>query len=570
MIRAYINENRTRFLEEWASLIRIPSVSCQPAHRDDMLRCAERWCELLLAAGAQRAEIMPSAGHPFVYAEYSPIANTPSPIANTPTVLVYSHYDVMPVEPLDLWHSNPWEPDIRDGRLYARGADDDKGQAMIQVKAFEYLVKHGLMNCHVKFIFEGEEEIGSPSLDAFLKEHRDLLACDIILVSDTSMIGKETPSITTGLRGLAYWEIEVTGPNRDLHSGHFGGAVKNPINALTEMLAKVVDDKGRITIPGFYDDVLPIPEAEREMIKQIPFSEKAYCEAIDVDTTFGEEGYSTLERNSCRPSFDICGIWGGYTGEGSKTVLPSKAYAKVSCRLVANQDHEKVSQAFIDYINSIAPQGVRVKVTPMHGGQGYVCPIDIPAYKAAEHGFEVAFGKRPLAARRGGSIPIISSFEQILGVKTILMGFGLEKNAIHSPNESMDLEVWENGIVAVTEFYAKKFGCPVFLSPCPVNKPLKSYLQPWLKNGIYLEIAPEQLEITITENGSHTRSVPPTEKAFSRFNRKLHCHYRVEVFKDKAVFSLQRDQSDLAELAKEAYELGVKAVVGLYQELYGL
>ena len=457
MIRSYIATNRDRFLKELASLIRIPSVSCQPAHKADMLRCAERWCELLLEAGAQHAEVMPSAGNPFVYAEYNPISNSHEVASNTqypiPTVLVYSHYDVMPVEPLDLWHSNPWEPSIRNGRLYARGADDDKGQAMIQVKAFEYLVKNGLMNCHVKFIFEGEEEIGSPSLDAFLKEHRDLLACDIILVSDTSMIGKDTPSITTGLRGLAYWEIEVTGPNRDLHSGHFGGAVKNPINALTEMLAKIVDERGRITIPGFYDDVLPIPQAEREMIAQIPFSEQAYCQAIDVDTTFGEEGYSTLERNSCRPSFDICGIWGGYTGEGSKTVLPSKAYAKVSCRLVANQDHEQISQAFVEYINSIAPAGVRVKVTPMHGGQGYVCPIDIPAYKAAEYAFTVAFGKRPLAARRGGSIPIISSFEQILGVKTILMGFGLEKNAIHSPNESMDLEVWENGIVAVTEFY---------------------------------------------------------------------------------------------------------------------
>ena len=327
MVRSYIAANRDRFFEEWASLIRIPSVSCQPAHKEDMLRCAERWCELLLEAGAQKAQIMPSDGHPFVYAEYAPIANNQLPFADIPTVLVYSHYDVMPVEPLDLWHSNPWEPDIRDGRLYARGADDDKGQAMIQVKAFEYLVKHGLMNCHVKFIFEGEEEIGSPSLDAFLKEHKDLLACDIILVSDTSMIGKDTPSITTGLRGLAYWEIEVTGPNRDLHSGHFGGAVKNPINALTEMLAQVVDDHGHITIPGFYDDVLPIPQAEREMIQQIPFSEEAYCQAIDVDTTFGEEGYSTLERNSCRPSFDICGIWGGYTGEGiSSLYIPTKSF----------------------------------------------------------------------------------------------------------------------------------------------------------------------------------------------------------------------------------------------------
>lgn len=449
-IRPYIAENRSRFREEWASLIRIPSVSCQPEHKADMQRCAERWRELLLAAGCQKAEVMPSDGNPFVYAEYMPDNLNGK---HVPTVLVYAHYDVMPVEPLDQWHSNPWEPDIRDGRLYARGADDDKGQAMIQAKAFEYMVREGLMRCRVKFIFEGEEEIGSPSLEAFLHKHKELLACDIILVSDTSMIGKDTPSITTGLRGLAYWQIEVDGPNRDLHSGHFGGAVKNPVNALCEMLSQVVDKHGRITIPHFYDDVLPIPAAEREMIAQIPFSEEAYCRAIDVDATFGEEGYSTLERNSCRPSFDICGIWGGYTGEGSKTVLPSKAFAKVSCRLVANQDHERISQAFADYMQQIAPVGVRVKVTPMHGGQGYVCPIDIPAYKAAEKGFEVAFGKRPLAARRGGSIPIISSFEQILGVKTILMGFGLEQNAIHSPNESMDLETWENGIVAVTEFY---------------------------------------------------------------------------------------------------------------------
>lgn len=449
-IRSYIAENRTRFYEEWASLIRIQSVSCQPEHKSDMQRCAERWCQLLLAAGCQKARVMPSDGNPFVYAEYLPDYIEDKQV---PTVLVYAHYDVMPVEPLDQWVSNPWEPDIRDGRLYARGADDDKGQAMIQAKAFEYMVREGLMKCRVKFIFEGEEEIGSPSLEAFLHKHKELLACDIILVSDTSMIGKDTPSITTGLRGLAYWQIEVDGPNRDLHSGHFGGAVKNPINALCEMLAQVVDKHGRITIPHFYDDVLSIPADERDMIAQIPFSEEAYCRAIDVDATFGEEGYSTLERNSCRPSFDVCGIWGGYTGDGSKTVLPSKAFAKVSCRLVANQDHEHISQAFAGYMQQLAPIGVRVKVIPMHGGQGYICPIDIPAYKAAEKGFEVAFGKRPLAARRGGSIPIISSFEQILGKKTILMGFGLEQNAIHSPNESMDLETWENGIVAVSEFY---------------------------------------------------------------------------------------------------------------------
>lgn len=450
-IQEYIAANRERFLEEWASLIRIPSVSCQPEHKADMIRCAERWRELLLAAGCRKAEVLPSDGNPFVYAEYkSQITNDKSPI---PTVLVYAHYDVMPVEPLDQWKSNPWEPEIRDGRLYARGADDDKGQAMIQAKAFEYLVREGLMKCNIKFIFEGEEEIGSPSLEAFLEAHKELLKADIILVSDTSMIGKETPSITTGLRGLAYWQIEVDGPNRDLHSGHFGGAVKNPVNALCEMIAKVVDSNGRITIPGFYDDVLPIPEEERKMIAQIPFSQEAYNKAIDVDDVFGEKGYSTLERNSCRPSFDVCGIWGGYTGEGSKTVLPSKAFAKVSCRLVANQDHEKISKAFINYLHAIKPNGVRINVTPMHGGQGYVCPIDIPAYKAAEKGFEMAFGKRPLAARRGGSIPIIAAFEQILGCKTILMGFGLEQNAIHSPNESMDLEVWEKGIIAVSEFY---------------------------------------------------------------------------------------------------------------------
>ena len=450
-IQDYISAHEARFLEEWGSLIRIPSVSCQEEHKADMERCAEQWRQLLLEAGCQKAEIMPSAGNPFVYAEYRcPVTDS---FASIPTVLVYAHYDVMPVEPLDLWQSNPWEPSIRDGRLYARGADDDKGQAMIQAKAFEYMVKTGQMRCNVKFIFEGEEEIGSPSLEAFLEGHRELLKADIILVSDTSMIGKETPSITTGLRGLAYWQIEVDGANRDLHSGHFGGAVKNPINALCEMLSRIVDEDGHITIPDFYNNVLPIPEQERQMIAQIPFDEEAYKQAIGIDEVFGEKGYSTLERNSCRPSFDICGIWGGYTGEGSKTVLPAKAFAKVSCRLVANQNHEEISRSFINYMHTLAPKGVRVKVTPMHGGEGYVCPIDIPAYRAAEKGFETAFGKRPLAARRGGSIPIIAAFEKILGCKTILMGFGLEQNAIHSPNESMDLEVWRKGIIAVSEFY---------------------------------------------------------------------------------------------------------------------
>ena len=445
-IKQYIQENEAKMLDDLFSLIRIPSISALPQHKGDMERCARRWCELLLEAGVQKAEVMPSNGNPLVYAEY---IIDPS----APTVLVYAHYDVMPAEPLELWGSEPFEPVVRDGRIYARGADDDKGQGFIQVKAFEYLAKKGEMKHNVKFIFEGEEEIGSPSLEAFLEKHRDLLKADIILVSDTSMLGAELPSLTTGLRGLAYWEVEVTGPNRDLHSGHFGGAVANPINTLCKILAKVVDEDGRITVPHFYDDVLPVPDAEREMIAHIPFDEEAYKKAIGVDALQGETGYSTLERNSCRPAFDICGIWGGYTGEGSKTVLPSKAYAKISCRLVANQDHEKISKLMADYLQEISPKSVKIKVTPMHGGQGYVCPIDLPAYQAAEKGFAKAFGKQPLAVRRGGSIPIIANFERILGIKTILMGFGLESDAIHSPNENFRLDIFRKGIEAVVEFY---------------------------------------------------------------------------------------------------------------------
>ena len=445
-IKNYIQENESRFLEELFSLIRIPSISAHPDKKEEMLRCAERWAELLRQAGVDRAEVMPSAGNPLVYAEKH-VAD------DAKTVLIYSHYDVMPAEPLDLWHSNPFEPEVRDGRIWARGADDDKGQAMIQAKAFEYLVKHDLLKHNVKFIFEGEEEIGSPSLGGFLSEHAELLKADIILVSDTSMLSAELPSLTTGLRGLAYWEIEVTGPNRDLHSGHFGGAVANPINVLCQMLAKVVDDKGRITIPHFYDDVEELSAEERAMIAEIPFDLDKYKRAIDIDEVSGEEGYSTIERNSCRPSFDVCGIWGGYTAQGSKTVLPSKAYAKVSTRLVPHQQHEKISRLFIDYIKAIAPRSVRVEVRPMHGGEGYVCPIDLPAYRAAEAGFTEAFGKRPLAVRRGGSIPIISDFERVLGIKTVLMGFGLESNAIHSPNENFPLDMFRRGIEAVVGFH---------------------------------------------------------------------------------------------------------------------
>ena len=392
-IQKYIAANEPKIMEDLFSLIRIPSISALPEHHDDMLACAERWAQLLIEAGVDEALVMPSKGNPIVFAQ-----KIVDPDAKT--VLVYAHYDVMPAEPLELWKSQPFEPEIRDGHIWARGADDDKGQSFIQVKAFEYLLKNELLKNNVKFIFEGEEEIGSPSLESFCEEHKELLKADVILVSDTSMLGAELPSLTTGLRGLAYWEIEVTGPNRDFHSGHFGGAVANPINTLCQI-----------------------------------------------------KGYNTLERNSCRPSFDVCGIWGGYTGEGSKTVLPSKAYAKVSCRLVPHQDHHKISQMFADYIRSISPDTVQVKVTPMHGGQGYVCPISLPAYQAAEKGFEIAFGKKPLAVRRGGSIPIISTFEQVLGIKTVLMGFGLESDAIHSPNENFSLDIFRKGIEAVVEFH---------------------------------------------------------------------------------------------------------------------
>ena len=445
-VKSYIESNQARFLEELFSLIRIPSISAKHEHKPDMLACAKRWVELLLSSGADRAEVMPTEGNPVVYGEKFVSADVP-------TVLVYSHYDVMPAEPLELWKSDPFDPVIRDGRIWARGADDDKGQAMMQVKGFETAIAEGLLRCNVKFLFEGEEEIGSTSLEAFCEAHKELLKADIILVSDTSMVSKEIPSLTTGLRGLAYWEVEVTGPNRDLHSGHFGGAVANPINVLCKLMADITDADGRITIPGFYDDVEEVSEAERQMIAQVPFDEAKYKAVIGVDALFGEKGYSTLERNSCRPSFDICGIWGGHTGEGSKTVLPSKAYAKVSTRLVPHQDHAKISALFEDYLRKVAPAYVKVKVTLSHGGQGYVCPIDLPAYQAAEEAMAIAFGKRPLAVRRGGSIPIIATFEQVLGIKTILMGFGLEQNAIHSPNESCELDYFFKGIESVAEFY---------------------------------------------------------------------------------------------------------------------
>lgn len=445
-VKTYIQTNKERFLEELFSLIRIPSISAKQEHKQDMGACAQRWTEILLSSGADKAVVMPTAGNPVVYGE-----KLISP--NAPTVLVYAHYDVMPAEPLELWKSDPFEPEIRDGRIWARGADDDKGQAMIQVKGFEIAIEEGLLNCNVKFIFEGEEEIGSPSLEAFCEQHKELLKADVILVSDTSMVSPDIPSLTTGLRGIAYWEVEVTGPNRDLHSGHFGGAVANPINTLCKLMAQMTDADGKITIPGFYDDVEEVSPAERKMIAEIPFDEEKYKASIGVEELAGEKGYSTLERNSCRPSFDLCGIWGGYQGEGSKTVLPSKAYAKVSARLVPHQDYHKIEKLFEEYLLKIAPKSVQIKVTFTHGGQGYVCPIDLPAYKAAEKAMGIGFGKTPLAVRRGGSIPIISTFEQVLGIKTVLMGFGLEQNATHSPNESMMLDFFYKGIESVAEFY---------------------------------------------------------------------------------------------------------------------
>jgi acetylornithine deacetylase/succinyl-diaminopimelate desuccinylase-like protein len=445
-IKQYIEENKVRFVEEWFELLRIPSVSSQSVHKPDMIRCAEKWKALLLASGATRAEVMPTAGNPVVYAERI-VSDT------APTALIYGHYDVMPPEPLELWKSAPFEPVVRDGRVYARGADDDKGQALIQLKGFETAIQADVLACNVKFILEGEEEIGSLSLEAFCEANKSLLRADVILVSDTSMVSEETISLTTGLRGLSYWEIEVVGPNRDLHSGHFGGAVANPVNVLCKMIADMTDADGRITIPHFYDDVEELSAEEKAMIAQVPFDEAKYMKALDVDELFGEKGYSTLERNSCRPSFDVCGIWGGYTGEGAKTVLPSKACAKLSCRLVPHQDANIISQMMIDYLNSVAPKYVKIKVTHHHGGQAYVCPIDLPAYRAAEKGFTLAFGQRPLAVRRGGSIPVIPTFENILGVKSILMGFGNESNAIHSPNESFGLDRFYKGIEAVAEFY---------------------------------------------------------------------------------------------------------------------
>jgi len=445
-VKQFIDDNKERFMEELFEAIRIPSISSLSDHKDDMYRMAEYYKKSLLAAGVDKAEVMSTTGNPVVYAEKI-IDNS------LPTVLVYAHYDVMPVDPVDLWDSPPFEPEIRDGKIWARGADDDKGQGFMHIKAFEALVANNKLTTNVKFMIEGEEEIGSVSLGAFCDEHKEMLKADVILVSDTGMIAEDIPSITTGLRGLSYWEVEVTGPNRDLHSGLFGGAVANPINVLAQMIAGMTDENGKITIPGFYDDVLESSTKEREMLNKAPFSTDEYKTAIDVEELSGEAGYTTIERTGIRPSFDVCGIWGGYTGEGAKTVIPSKAYAKISTRLVPNQNNEKIAIMFEEYFKSVAPKSVKIKVDYLHGGQAYVCPIDLPAYKAAELAFEKIYNKTPVPMRSGGSIPIISTFEDKLGIKSVLMGFGLESDAIHSPNENYPVNNFYNGIETITWFY---------------------------------------------------------------------------------------------------------------------
>ncbi len=445
-IREYIEANRDRFLQELFGLIKIPSVSIESEHKDDMLKAAEYWRKTLREAGADNAEIMSTEGNPVVYAE-----KIIDPAL--PTILIYGHYDVMPVDPIELWESQPFKPEVRDGKIFARGADDDKGQSFIQAKAFELMIKTHSLPCNVKFMIEGEEEIGSPNLPKFCIDNKEKLKSDIILVSDTGMISMDCPSITIGLRGLSYMEVEVTGPSKDLHSGIFGGAVANPANVLSKMIASLTDDSGKITIPGFYDDVTLITLEERQEMAKAPYNEEDYKSAIEVDALSGEEGYTTKERTGIRPSLDVNGIWSGYTGEGSKTVLPSKASAKISMRLVPDQDHNKIAELFEKHFLSIAPPYVKVKVSALHGGQAYVSPINTPGYKAASKAIETAFGIKPIPVRSGGSIPIISQFEEILGIKSILMGFGLESDAIHSPNENFPLVNFYKGIETVPLFY---------------------------------------------------------------------------------------------------------------------
>ena len=444
--RDYIKQNGERFENELFDLLRIPSISAQSSHKGDMVRCAEWLAASLLKAGADKAEVMPTEGNPVVYAE-----KIVDPKAKT--VLVYGHYDVMPVDPVEEWNTDPFEPVIKDGRIWARGANDDKGQSFMHVKAFEAMVNCGELPCNVKFMLEGEEEIGSASLYKWCRDNKKMLKADVILVSDTSLIGWETPSITCGLRGLCYMEVEVTGPNKDLHSGLYGGAVANPANVLTRMVASLIDENGHITIPGFYDSVRELTPAERRAFNKAPFCLREYKKALEIGDVEGEDGYTTIERTGVRPSLDVNGIWGGYIEEGTKTVIPSKASAKISMRLVPDQDYVQIGKLFEKHFKAIAPKSVKVKVRTLHGGAPYVSPTDLPAYKAAAKALEETFGKKPLPYYSGGSIPIISGFEKILGLKSILMGFGLDRDAIHSPNESYGLDNFYRGIETIILFY---------------------------------------------------------------------------------------------------------------------
>ena len=447
-IQDYIDNNKSRFLDELFSLIRIPSVSSESEHGPDMVRCAERWRDLLLQAGADSARLVPTTGNPLVFGE-----RVVDPARKT--VLVYGHYDVMPVAPLDLWSTDPFEPVIKDGKIWARGADDDKGQSFMLAKAFETMVATGTLPCNVKFLLEGEEEIGSPSLKAWLKEpkNRDLLKADVILVSDTDMVSPDVPSITTGLRGLVKFELRVTGPDHDLHSGDFGGTVANPVNVLGWMIGTVLDSDGHITIPGFYDDVLTCSPAERELINRAPYSDEQYKQSVGVEVLHGEKGYTTLERIGIRPTFDVCGIQGGYSGEGFKTIIPSVAWAKLSFRLVANQDPERIAKLVEDYFRRIAPESVKLEFVFYEKGMPYVCPIDLAEYKAAEEAFRDTCGMQPIPAHSGCSISIVSDFEQELGLKSILLGFGLGADNIHAPNENFRIDRFLKGIETAVAFF---------------------------------------------------------------------------------------------------------------------
>jgi acetylornithine deacetylase/succinyl-diaminopimelate desuccinylase-like protein len=442
----YIQQNKQRFLDELFDLLRIPSVSADSSKKEDVHRAADFIKTKLEQAGADTVEICETAGFPIVFAEK--IIDK-----NLPTVLVYGHYDVQPADPLELWDSPPFEPIIKDEKIYARGACDDKGQIYMHIKALETMMATNSMHCNIKMMFEGEEEVGSSNLGIFVANNKAKLAADVILISDTAMIANDIPSIDTGLRGLSYLEVEVTGPNRDLHSGVYGGAVANPINILAKMIASLHDENGQITIPEFYDDVQVVPTAERQMLAAAPFNLEAYKKDLDINDVLGENGYSTTERASIRPTLDCNGIWGGYIGEGAKTVLPSKASAKISMRLVPNQSSEKITELFTKHFLSIAPASVKVKVMPHHGGEPAVTPINSIAYKAAEKAMEDTFGKKPVPTRGGGSIPIVALFEKELGLKTVLFGFGLDSDAIHSPNEHYGLFNFYKGIETIPLFY---------------------------------------------------------------------------------------------------------------------